>query len=168
MKKLKKLNVLGICAGQGVCLYPFHRSKYFRVIGNIEPRGVFYAKGNPQWKANFGDIPMDKQLKIKGRVDIIIGHPDCGDSSILRMSRAKQKGSVDSNLSIQVFLLAITSYKPRLFLLENLPGFLKSFPVEELSALFGGGVSNTEPCSSCNCFRKLPSLSSSVSIAWYP
>lgn len=127
---MRKLNVLGVAAGQGVCLYPFHKSKYFRVLGNIEPRGVFYAKGNPQWEANFGDIPMEKQLKVKRRVDVIIGHPDCGDSSVLRMSRAKKTGNVKDNHSIQEFLYQVEKHRPKVFLMENLPGLLKGLPLE--------------------------------------
>lgn len=128
---MKKLNILGVAAGQGVCLYPFHKSKYFRVLGNIEPRGVFYAKGNPQWEANFPGIPMDKQLKIKRRVDVIIGHPDCGDSSILRMSRAKVTGKPSENHSIQTYLKAVIRWEPKVFVMENLPGLLKGLPLEK-------------------------------------
>lgn len=135
-KQPKKLNVLGVCGGSGVCLFPFQQSKYFRVIGNSEPRQVFYTKDNEHWEANFPGIPMTKDLKVaRKRVDVIIGHPDCGDSSILRMSRAKKAGKREENLSILHYFQAILFYKPRYFLLENLPGFLLSWSLDELSDL---------------------------------
>lgn len=128
---MKKLNVLGVCAGNGVCLYPFLEK--FNIIGNYEPRGVFYDKNQEQWEANFPGIPQyRKEIKHKKPIDIIIGHPDCGDSSVLRMSRAKKAGNVNDNVSIMVFLNSITSLKPKFFLLENLPGFLKGYGEEVL------------------------------------
>lgn len=127
---MKKLNVLGVCAGQGVCLFPFHKSKYFRVLANIEPRGVFYDKGDKQWNANFEGVQMAKSLKLKRRVDVIIGHPDCGDNSILRMSRAKKSGNSETNQSVLAYIDAVNRYSPAIFLLENLPGFLKTLGVE--------------------------------------
>lgn len=135
----KSYNVLGVCAGQGVCLYPFEIQEGFRIIANIEPRRVFYDKEGIQWDLNFRknqSLMIDSELNIKSRVDVIIGHPDCGDSSILRMSRAKKKGDTKSNKSIDLYLKSITKYQPKFWLLENLPGFLDNFPIEDLENLF--------------------------------
>lgn len=136
----KRLNVLGICAGNGVCLYPFKLNPNFNLIGNVEPRSIFYTKCQKQWKSNFGNLPMVKLLEeIKcQKVDVIIGHPDCGDSSILRMSRSKSFGDVLSNRSLNIFIDSINLFTPSYFLLENLPGLLKNLSIEELSERFGG------------------------------
>lgn len=127
-----KLNVLGVQAGNGVCLYPFVNSKYFRVLGNWEIRPVYYDRHSEQWVSNFKDIPQHREFRQYPKVDIIIGHPDCGDSSILRMSRAKKKGEVKDNKSIIAFFDAIKKFNPKYFLLENLPGFLDSYPPDEI------------------------------------
>lgn len=133
---VKKLRVLGVCSGNGVCLYPFKLNPNFKLLGNIECRSIFYTKEQKQWKANFGNKPMVKSLKdfkSPKKVDIIIGHPDCGDSSVLRMSRAKKSGNPKENASIKLFVESIKLFSPTYFLLENLPGFLKSYPITELS-----------------------------------
>ena len=120
------MNVLGVCAGQGVMLYPFR--KY--LLGNIEPRGVFYTKNNNQWKGNFGIIPMVKSIEempvsFRGQtVDVIIGHPDCGHSSMLAYSRAKKLSDPLENHSLLKFIKTVNLFKPKLFLMENLEKFL--------------------------------------------
>lgn len=134
---MKKLKVLGVTAGNGVCLFPFKNAEEFEIIGNVEPRGVFYDKHQEQWEANFPNITQYRIPPVKvGRVDIIIGHPDCGDSSILRMSRAKKKGDVKANTSINLFLNMITAHQPQYWLMENLPGFLDSHSMGELQSLY--------------------------------
>lgn len=122
---MEELKILGVCAGNGVILHPFLRGP-FTILGNVEPRPLFYSPGNNQWKANFGDIGMWRllPLTLKG-VDVIVGHPDCGDSSILRYSRAKKLGTPTKNHSQLMFFDAITFYKPKFFQFENLPGLLK-------------------------------------------
>ena len=128
---MEKLNVLGVCAGNGVCLFPFR--KRFNILGNWEMRGVFYDPKQEQWKANFPDVTQHREFKkYKKQVDVIIGHPDCGDSSVLRMSRAKKAGDVKNNNSIAGFLNSIVQFQPKFFLLENLPGFLKGYGKEAL------------------------------------
>lgn len=133
----EQINVLGICAGNGVCLYPFHISKKYKVLGNIEPRQVFYTKHQQQWRSNFDHIPMSKEATINHiDVDIIVGHPDCGDSSVLRLSRAKKSGNVLNNRSIQTFFESIRTYNPSIWLLENLPNFLKTYTKDILCGMF--------------------------------
>lgn len=138
---MRQLKVLGICAGAGVCLYPFKlKPQAFKVIGNIEPRSVFHTQKDEQWEANFPGIPLFRDIPKKKpkKVDIIIGHPDCGDSSILRMSRAKKKGDVLGNRSINLFLESIKLYSPTYFLLENLPNFAKTYTNDVLSEQLNG------------------------------
>lgn len=139
MKKPKKIKVLGICAGNGVCLFPFHSRKKFKVIGNVEPRQVFHTKNEEQWNLNFENVPFEKEIKPyfrKFKPDVIIGHPDCGDSSALRLSRAKKRGNVKDNSSVNLFIQSINLYQPATFLLENLPLFLKTYTLEYLNDIF--------------------------------
>ena len=57
---MKDLKVLGVCGGQGALLFPFRD----KLIGNIEPRGVFHTGREEQWKANFKGIPFLKGYEL--------------------------------------------------------------------------------------------------------
>ena len=117
------MNVLGVCAGQGALLFPFRK----HLIGNIEIRGVFHTPGEEQWKANFGDIPFHKGFCLQEfdkKVDIILSSPDCGHSSVMRLSKVKELGNPKDNRSLNLVIAAILEYKPKIFLIENLPRLL--------------------------------------------
>ena len=125
------MNVLGISAGQGGLLFPFRK----RLLGNIEPRGVFHTPGEEQWKANFKDVPFYKGYCLQEfdeKVDIIISSPDCGASSIMRLSKVKELGNPQENKSLNLVIQSILHYKPKIFLIENLPRLLSLLPKEYL------------------------------------
>lgn len=128
------MKVLGICGGNGVMLYPFR--KY--LVGNIEPRSIFYTKNQEQWHANFPNIPMVKTLRELelAKPDVLIGHPDCGHSSMLSYSRKKTLGVARENPSLQLYLEAVDFYRPKIFALENLPKLLSQYSREDFEALF--------------------------------
>lgn len=129
------MNVLGISAGQGALLFPFRK----HLLGNIEPRGVFHTPGEEQWKANFGDIPFYKGFCLQEfdeKVDIIISSPDCGASSIMRLSKVKELGKPKDNRSLNLVIEGINYYKPKIFLIENLPRLLSLLPNEYLHEAF--------------------------------
>ena len=110
------MQILGICGGNGLSLYPFKDD----LIGNIEPRAIFHTPKNEQWYSNF-DVPLIRKEFIPIKPDIIIGHPDCGHSSVLSYSRAKKLSDPKKNFSWNFFCKAIHHYKPKSFYLENLP-----------------------------------------------
>lgn len=129
------MNVLGISAGQGALLFPFRK----HLLGNIEPRGVFHTPGEEQWKANFGDIPFYKGYCLQEfdeKIDIIISSPDCGASSIMRLSKVKELGNPKDNRSLNLVTAAILEYKPKIFLIENLPRLLSLLPCEFFEETF--------------------------------
>lgn len=129
------MNVLGISAGQGALLFPFRK----HLLGNIEPRGVFHTPGEEQWKANFGDIPFYKGYCLQEfdeKVDIIISSPDCGASSIMRLSKVKELGKPKDNRSLNLVIEGINYYKPKIFLIENLPRLLSLLPNKYLQEAF--------------------------------
>lgn len=129
------MNVLGVCAGQGALLFPFRK----HLIGNIEVRGVFHTPGEEQWKANFGNIPFYKGFCLQEfdeKVDIIISSPDCGASSIMRLSKVKELGNPKDNRSLNLVTAAILEYKPKIFLIENLPRLLSLLPCEFFEETF--------------------------------
>ena len=132
-------SVLGICAGNGTVLFPFKD----QLIGNFELRSVFKFPKNEQWELNFKGIPLwnkkgagfDMLDTIK-KPDIIIGHPDCGHSSVLSYSRAKKLGVPADNVSLQAFFTGVQWIKPKVFLMENLPALLKTYGKENLEETF--------------------------------
>lgn len=140
--KPKKLKVIGVCAGSGAALlFPFLKDENFKILGNIEPRPVFHTPNEEQWKLNFGDIPFLKEHQISypdelGRPDIIVSSPDCGASSIMRLSKKKKLGKPRQNKSLNLVFEAILAYEPQIFLIENLPKLLDFIPKEEFEARF--------------------------------
>lgn len=140
---MEKIRIWGICAGNGVCLYPFKDDR-FDIEYNIEPRAVFYDKLNHQWSLNFPNIPQIRTLKEHHKLlpssfkspHLIIGHPDCGHASILRLSRAKKNISAKDNQSMILFIDSIICFRPEIFLMENLPGLLKTYSKEGFEAIF--------------------------------
>lgn len=132
---INRYTVLGVCAGQGALLFPFRK----HLIGNIEVRGVFHTPGEEQWKSNFGDIPFYKGFCLQEfdeKVDIIISSPDCGASSIMRLSKVKELGNPKDNRSLNLVTAAILEYKPKIFLIENLPRLLSLLPCEFFEETF--------------------------------
>jgi site-specific DNA-cytosine methylase len=127
------LNILGVSAGNGVMLYPFKD----HVIANIECRSDYYIKGQAlQWNTNF-DVPMYKTLKeFKKPIDVILGHPKCGLSSMFALSRGKKFSSHQDEPSLTLFIEAVHKYRPKIFVMENLPKLLDSFEDSDLKSTF--------------------------------
>lgn len=126
MKKCyKDLKILGICAGQGALLFPWRK----QLLGNIEPRSVFHTQKEEQWRLNFGEIPfLRNELPEKWYPDIILSSPDCGASSTMRLSKAKELGNPEKNKSIQLVIEGIMQYQPKVFMIENVPRLMNLMP----------------------------------------
>jgi len=122
------LRVLGVCGGNGVILHPFKDN----LIANIEPRAIFHTPGQIQWQLNFPGVPMRKELQPYSDIDIIIGAPDCGHSSVLSYSRAKKLSDPKDNKSFNLFLASIIKYRPLIFMMENLPKMLDMVDLEKI------------------------------------
>jgi len=119
------MNILGVEAGNGVLLHPL--KEY--LIGNIETRAIFHTSKNEQWVSNFEKIPYYKSIEelrkgMKSHIDIIMGNPDCGHSSVLSYSRRKALSDPKENDSLNLYIKCIKKFKPKIFLLENLPKLL--------------------------------------------
>lgn len=137
MKKSKKLRILGVCAGGGALLHPFLEDERYKIIGNVEPRMVFHTKNEENWGLNFGKIKFKNQLfPLKTYPDIIVGSPDCGASSTMRLSKVKELGNPEKNKTINLLIEAILLYKPKVFLLENVPKLLNLMPIELWRKIF--------------------------------
>ena len=130
---MKKFTVMGICGGQGSLLFPFRK----HLIANIEPRGVFHGIGEKQWRLNFGDVPFIRGFKADfPHPNVILSSPDCGASSIMRLSKVKELGNPRENQSLNLVMEGILWYKPEYFLIENLPRLLSLIPKENFEGIF--------------------------------
>lgn len=114
------MRILAVCGANGSWLYPL--SKW--LIGNYEPRSIFHTPKEIQWKCNFLGIPIwnkkNYDIRDVGNVDVIVGAPNCGHSSILALSNSKFRDARDDE-SFKIFFLEIQRHKPTLFVMENLP-----------------------------------------------
>lgn len=118
-----QLNVLGVQGGGGIIIHPFKDC----LIGNIETRSIFNTPRDIQWKLNF-ESPLYKKFTDKLQdVDVIVGAPDCGHSSILSYSRRKALSNPNDNDSLNNYIRAIHQYEPKFFMLENLPKLLDAW-----------------------------------------
>lgn len=117
------MKTIGICGGNGVILHPFKQN----LIANIEPRSIFHTKGDKQWCANFSSpIYKDRipESLYRENIDLLIGAPDCGHSSILALSRAKTYGVAKDNKSLTLYLKSVLDFNPKIWVMENLPKLL--------------------------------------------
>lgn len=115
------MKILAVSGGNGVIVHPVRK----HLIGNIELRSLFTTPGDIQWQLNFPNIPVDKDPNVKYQhPDVIIGAPDCGHSSVLSYSRKKSLSNPKDNKSLTHYVQAIELYKPKIFVMENLPKLL--------------------------------------------
>lgn len=124
-----KLSVLGVCGAQGALLFPFRK----QLLANIEPRPIFHTKNEEQWKLNFKDIPFLRSLEQYNgpNPDIILGSPSCGHSSVFSYSRKKRLGNPKEDKTLNLFVESILKFKPKVFLLENLPKLMDVIPQKD-------------------------------------
>lgn len=121
------MKILGINGGNGVILYPMRK----HLIGNVEIRSVFKTPDDIQWELNFPDIPLITKASQMTQIisaDVIVGAPNCGHSSILAYSRAKKLSDPMKDDSFELFLTSLKFYKPKVFMMENLPKVLDMVP----------------------------------------
>ena len=135
---MKQLKIMGVCAGSGAALlFPFVKDSRFKVIGNVEPRMVFHTINEENWRTNFPMIPFLRNWELpEWKPDVIVSSPDCGASSIMRLSKKKELGKPNKNASIRLVFKAIKKYKPQIFLMENLPRLLNFISRERLEKKF--------------------------------
>lgn len=114
------MKILAVCGANGSWLYPLRKW----LVGNFEPRSIYHTPNEVQWKCNFPGKPIWNK-KTYGydnlpQIDLIIGAPNCGHSSILALSNSKFRNAKDDE-SFRIFFSEINRHKPSLFIMENLP-----------------------------------------------
>ncbi|MAO08112.1 MAG: hypothetical protein CL596_05300 [Alteromonas sp.] len=131
----RKLKILGVCGGNGVILHPLRRY----VIGNIEDRGVFKTPKNLQWYTNF-KVPFVDDVMVAGflfkKVDIVIGAPNCGSSSILGFTGNKKRKNPTDDPSMKMYFETVLKYNPKIWIMENLPALLNHITMQDFKEKF--------------------------------
>ena len=138
----KQLRAVGLTCGIGSMLVGA-RQAGFQVVGNIEWRqyyrhvdsegrntftqnfpGAFMARG-------FRDLDPFEEYELKHpRVDLAMGHPECGNYSILNRSKNRSKLKMDVG-DIPLFLNYVADLKPRFFVMDDLPKSFLALPMSE-------------------------------------
>ena len=119
---MSKLNVLGVLSGIGSTLIG---AKQHNIIGNIEYRdycqtGTFEFNFPNSFMIKSLEDLNDAHLEKCLTIDLIIGHPSCGNFSNLHINKnnaidAKDKGDIPE------FIKSIQLFQPKFFVMDNLP-----------------------------------------------
>ena len=131
------LRAIGITCGIGSMLVGA-RAAGFRVEGNVEWRKYYHAEddhGRNTFLANFDDAifphtreQMTEEEFLRFRdADIALGHPECGNFSQLNSN----KESVNDPGDIPLFCDLVAQFRPRFFVMDDLPKSFIAFPMAE-------------------------------------
>lgn len=151
MQKPKQKNqplAIDIFSGSGGMTTGLKRAG-FKVIGaiEIEPLAVETYKRNHKgatvWATDIRNLPVTKvkrQIGLrKGTIDLIAGCPPCEGFSEMRTLKGTKKIKDPRNQLIFEFLRFVRELKPKVVMLENVPGLAKNWRFRkfcsELSAL---------------------------------
>lgn len=139
----RDLVAMGLTGGIGSMLVGAKRAG-FRVVGNIEWRDYYrfmLTPGDNTFVRNYpgafmargpDDVPKDL---IPSTIDYAVGHPECGMYSLLSaplVNRSKGFETRKSDVSdIPLFLQYVAEFKPRFFLMDDLPNSFAALPMSE-------------------------------------
>ena len=131
-------SVIGLSSGAGVILYPFYNNPNIDLKYAVECRRTYLLGGMPvQFELNFPDVPYSLDLGIPPEsVDVVVGHPKCGMSSVFALSRGKKNTSHKDEPSLNLYIHGIHKLFPKYFLLENLPKLLDTYSKEAFGEIF--------------------------------
>jgi len=121
---MKKLKALGMISGIGSMLIGAKLQEY-EIVGNIEWR-KYYHTGT--FEKNFPGAFLEKTLNDLSPeqreqcqdLDLIIGHTECGNFSNMRANKINRIDEGDKG-DIPEFLEAVQEFKPKFFVMDNLP-----------------------------------------------
>lgn len=139
-EKPKSLRAIGLTSGIGSMLIGARKAG-FQVLGNIEWRqyyrfvddqgrntfthnfhGAYMARG-------FRDLDPFEMYELKRRkIDLAMGHPECGNYSILNRSKNRSKLNADAG-DIPLFLDYVADLKPNYFVMDDLPKSFYALPM---------------------------------------
>jgi site-specific DNA-cytosine methylase len=123
------MKILGLTSGIGSMMIGA-RGKH-KILGNIEWR-KYYHTGT--FENNFPgsfmvhkmeDVPEKIRPQLEG-VDLIIGHPECGNFSNLHTTKP-----CNNAMDIPLFMDVCKELRPKFFVLDNLPKSLLAVPMKK-------------------------------------
>jgi len=127
------MKILGIHAGVGSMIIPAKELR-LNIVGNIEPRRIFHYGepfqryfNAPMYK-NFDDVFAFQNQDIH----IVIGHPECGDFSNLKIKKSNTYTVND----IRQWMKMTQIINPLYFVMDNLPGAMDKITAKEWNKMF--------------------------------
>lgn len=117
------------------------RQAGFNILGNIEWRPYYHHtddQGQNTFKMNFpgaflvhefSETPANirKDLYGDGQIDLVMGHPECGNFSRLRID---QTAKLDDPGDIPLFVEMIDRIRPKHFVMDDLPKMFIAVPMK--------------------------------------
>ena len=132
---------VGITCGVGSMLVGA-RQAGFDIVGNVEWRKYYHAtdaRGQNTFRVNFPgalfkekitDLDPQEIERLMG-ADLALGHPECGNFSILggvnKNYMDKRKDATD----IPLFVAIVSRLRPRFFVMDDLPKSFVAYPMEK-------------------------------------
>src|SRR5262252_7587817 len=137
----RNVKAIGLTCGIGSMLIGA-RAAGFDIVGNIEWRKYYHAtdvNGMNTFLANFpGAIfperterMTEEQFERFSNPDLAMGHPECGNFSQLNNSNAVARAKVNDPADIPLFTALIARFKPRFFVMDDLPKSFIAYPMEK-------------------------------------
>lgn len=140
------MKAAGLLAGVGSLLREAQDAG-FEVVGNLETRAPYITGRHLSWDLNFPGALLERRPGIVmpdawHMPDLIIGHPPCGAHSQLGNSGQPAHKSTEERRAMQavrharvgllpLFVDEVNRFKPKCFVLDNLPKILKTVAPED-------------------------------------
>ncbi len=140
-KIVERPRSLGVTCGIGSMLVGA-RQAGFEVLGNVEWRQYYHkedAGGRNTFLTNFPgaafpsflDEVSEDVLEDWRGVDLVMGHPECGNFSNLGSSCKNRLERLKDPCDIPLFVDIVAKIKPRFFVMDDLPKSFGAFSMEE-------------------------------------
>lgn len=132
------MKAIGLTCGIGSMLVGA-RQAGFDIQGNIEWRRYYHrpdSQGRNTFQENFPgaifpykeeELTEEERARFFG-ADIALGHPECGNFS--QLSNVNPDKS-DDPADIPLFVDLVAKFKPRFFVMDDLPKSFRAFPISE-------------------------------------
>lgn len=137
------MKAIGFTCGIGSMLVGA-RNAGFEIVGNIEWRRYYHYKdpeGRNTFTENFPNAFLKKDIseipdcyRPDGSLDLAMGHPECGNYSIMSGTAQFKKSFSEMNKDpgdIPIFVELVKRFKPRFFVQDNLPRSLLGYSIQE-------------------------------------
>lgn len=139
------LKAIGITCGIGSLLVGAKQAG-FEVVGNLEWRDYYHfvdEHNRNTFTANFPGAVFKKvltdlelpEIERMMNADIALGHPECGRFSRLSGSVKTRDARARDPGDIPLFVELVSKFKPRFFVMDDLPKSFVAYPMEKYHEL---------------------------------